>query len=218
METTLTEFQGWTLRIRKPATEGPYPVAMLLHGWMGTEDVMWVFANSLPKNTLIIAPRAPHYAPSGYSWVSDRVEGLSTFDMLRPSVDALTELTYMLSQFYHADFHQVHLMGFSQGAATAYAWTVSHPEQVRSLAALAGFVPPGIESRLQQSALHQVPIFMAHGTQDKTIPIQNMRDGAAMFEAYGARVTVCEDDVGHKLGANCRRGLAAFYEKIFSSI
>lgn len=215
MQTTLTEFQGWTLRIRKPETAGPYPVAMLLHGWMGTEDVMWVFANALPANTLIIAPRAPHYAPNGYSWVPERVEGLSSYDMLAPAVDALTELTYMLSQFYHADFRQIHLMGFSQGAATAYAWTAAHPEQVKSLAALAGFVPPGTETQLKKSALHQMPIFMAHGSQDEIISIENMRQGAAMFEKYGARVTVCEDDVGHKLGANCRRGLAAFYAKIF---
>jgi hypothetical protein len=62
MKTNLIEHDGWTLRIRMPEVPGPYPVVLLLHGWKGTEDVMWVFAGQLPENALIIATRAPFMA------------------------------------------------------------------------------------------------------------------------------------------------------------
>ncbi len=46
------QIEHWTVRVRKPEGEGPHPVMLLLHGWMGDENAMWVFASRLPKNLL----------------------------------------------------------------------------------------------------------------------------------------------------------------------
>ena len=55
----LETFDGWTLRVR--ASDSPNPrLLLLLHGWTGDENSMWVFARGLSPNYWIVAPRAPH--------------------------------------------------------------------------------------------------------------------------------------------------------------
>jgi hypothetical protein len=45
MGTELCELEGWTYRVRLPAGGAAPRVMLLLHGWLGNEDVMWVFAS-----------------------------------------------------------------------------------------------------------------------------------------------------------------------------
>ncbi len=215
MQTKLIEHAGWTLRIRQPALPGPYPVALLLHGWKGNEDVMWIFAGRLPANSLIIAPRAPYPASSGYSWVEERTDSFSSYDMFLNSIRQLRDLTKSLDQLYYGDFSKVHLMGFSQGAAACFAWVATHPEQVVSLAALASFVPEGIDAVLKSNSLAGLPVFIAHGTNDQTVPISIMRTGSVVLQNSGAELVYCEDPVEHRLGSGCMRSLGDFYREIF---
>lgn len=215
MKTEIFEHDDWTLRVRKPEGPGPHPAAFLLHGWKGTEDVMWVFAGKLPKNVLIVAPRAIFNAPNGYSWVRERNEGFSTLPMFAEAVQRLQSLPGSLAAVFDADFSKVHLMGFSQGAAACYAWTAARPDQVKSLAGLAGFVPAGFEEGTNGKPLKGIPVFMGHGIQDETVPIDIMRRGASVVSRAGADLSTCEDDVGHKLGANCMKALGHFYDDVF---
>lgn len=212
MTTDLIEHDGWTLRIRRPASPGPHPVAFLLHGWKGTEDVMWVFANQLPDEVLIIAPRAPYLADEGYSWVRERNAGFSDFHQFADAIQEMETLSRSLSQMYFGDFSRIHLMGFSQGAAACFSWAAAFPGRAASLAALAGFVPAGVSERLVNGGLKGIPVFMAHGTLDTTVPISMMRSAAQQIEAAGANLVVCEDEVGHKLSSNCMKSLGSFYK------
>ena len=42
---------------------------LLLHGHLGNENVMWIFARKLPKDIIMLAPRAPQQlGPDQYSW------------------------------------------------------------------------------------------------------------------------------------------------------
>ena len=43
------------------------------------------------------------------------------------------------------------------------------------------------------------------------MPVYRARESVNLFQKVGALVTYCEDDVGHKLSANCFRGLQTFY-------
>jgi len=53
-------------------------------------------------------------------------------------------------------------------------------------------------------------IFVAHGTLDQMVPIDRARASIGLLEQAGAQVTYCEDEVGHKLSANCLRALEAY--------
>ena len=60
---------GLAFRYLMPDGPGPYATAVLLHGRLGDEDVMWVFRQVVPRPWLVVAPRAivPE-APRGFSW------------------------------------------------------------------------------------------------------------------------------------------------------
>lgn len=211
MSTETISFEGWTLRIRRPSGQGPFQVLFLLHGWLGNEDVMWVFADQVPLNFLVIAPRAIFPAGTGFSWVEQRMSDLSGLEDFEPAVEHLAGLPGQLAHLFDADFSALHLMGFSQGAAVAYCWAALHPAQIRSVVGLAGFVPQGIERLAPQRPFIGKRVFMAHGTRDSIVPVDTMRAGVAVIEQAGGNVTVCEDAVGHKLSASCRRALGQFY-------
>lgn len=217
METTQLEVQGWKLRLRVPAGTDPHPVALLLHGWTGDENAMWVFASRLPTDHLLVAPRAPHPASmGGYSWYPPLPQGSSwpQLDAFRPAVEALLALMDAWPGFPAADFRSLRLVGFSQGAALAYAFALLYPERVSALAALAGFLPADAEAHLPQEALAGLPVFITHGRTDPLVPVAQARRAVEVLQSVGARVTYCESDAGHKLSASCYRGLEAFFQQL----
>jgi phospholipase/carboxylesterase len=119
--------------------------------------------------------------------------------------------------FPQGDFGELNLVGFSQGAAAVYAFSLLYPERVSSTAGLAGFIPEGAGQFAYGERLKGLPVFVTHGTQDALVPVERGRESARVLEEAGALVTYCEDDVGHKLSATCFRGLENFYKNKFIS-
>jgi len=210
--TELIEFQNWTLRIRK--TDHPTPrLLLMLHGFTGDENSMWLFARDLPSHYWIVAPRAPHTAaPSGYSWRPLQADnfGRPNLEQLRPSAEALIKLidAYQLSAGLEVRVFDV--MGFSQGAAMSNLLAFLYPERIRKSGILAGFVPGGLDELVARRPLEGKPFFVAHGTKDETIPVDRARASIEILEQAGAHVTYCEDEVGHKVSLNCLRALRDF--------
>ena len=56
------------------------------------------------------------------------------------------------------------------------------------------------------------PFFVAHGTQDKLVPVERARASIELLEQAGAQVTFCEAEVGHKVSLECLHGLEAFWK------
>ena len=98
------------------------------------------------------------------------------------------------------------LAGFSQGAALALSATALGILQPDAVVALAGILPLG-----DLTGLHSVPIFWAHGKRDLVVPVERARRDIERLRQAGASLTYCEADVGHKLGAECFRGLRQWF-------
>lgn len=211
--TSLTQFNDWTLRIRE-ATAQPARWLLLIHGLTGDENSMWVFTRNLPSYYWMVAPRAPFSAePSGYSWREkfDSSEfGRPTIDQLRPGAQALIRLVDEYSASAGVDTSTFDVMGFSQGAAMSNVLAFLYPERIRKVGILAGFVPSGLEVLAAQRPLEGKPFFVTHGTKDEMVSVERARDSISILEQAGARVTYCEDDVGHKVSVNCLRALKDF--------
>jgi phospholipase/carboxylesterase len=105
----------------------------------------------------------------------------------------------------------VDVMGFSQGAALVYTLLLKHPQRIRRAAALAGFLPADAKETLHPELLAGKQVFIAHGTQDATIPVSRALQAIDVLKDAGADITYCEESVGHKLGMDCYRRLGEFF-------
>ena len=210
-EAHVMQVGDWTLRVRVPEGAGPFPVMLMLHGWTGDENAMGVFSGRLPANYLLVAPRGLYPAArGGYSWHPVIAGPWPRLDDFHGAAQRLLELLSP-AIFPDGDFSSLHLLGFSQGAALSYAFALFHAARLASVAGLAGFVPDGAAARIGSTRLNGMPIFIAHGTRDELVPVARARQAVDFLQQAGAQVTYCEDDVGHKLSANCFRALQAFY-------
>jgi len=204
----------WTFRIRKPSEQRGdlTKVMILLHGHLGNENAMWILTNPLPEDYLLIAPRAPvKLGKDQYSWHKIRPQW--------PDLDAYQQISKDLlrrvdscSEKQGIQMKCFDLMGFSQGAALAYALALLHPEIICRVAALAGFIPQAWKDRSHAPKLENIKFFIAHGTRDEMVPIEKGRSAATWLEGQGAQVNFCEADIGHKVSANCFKGLGKFFE------
>jgi phospholipase/carboxylesterase len=211
--TSLITFNEWTLRIRESADPSPR-LMLLIHGFTGDENSMWVFGRDLPPRYWIVAPRAPHAGkPAGYSWRPPQFENMNQLDLdlLRSSTEELIQLVDDYAASISLEARTFDVMGFSQGGAMSSLLALLHPERVRKVGMLASFVPEGVEQLISQRPLEGKPFFVAHGTKDETVSIDRARASIQLLEQAGANVTYCEDEVGHKVSVTCLRALKKFF-------
>ena len=216
-DTSLIMFRDWTLRVRE-STHPSSRFMLLIHGLTGDENVMWIFARNLASDYWMIAPRAPYPSrmeQGGYSWRSPQPqpdpEDRPTLEELHESAKALIRLVDEYAATVGLDASTFDVMGFSQGAAMCSVLAFLYPQRIRKAGILAGFVPSGLEDLVSQRPVEGKPFFVAHGTKDETITIDRARASVEILEQAGAKVTFCEDNVGHKVSVNCLRALKNFF-------
>lgn len=172
---------------------------------------MWVFASKLPGDALLVAPRGLHPAPlGGYSWHEYKGKPWAWVDDFRPAAEILVDLIARMN-FTTSNLENLRLLGFSQGAALAFTFCLLNPGRVRAVAALSGYLPDGFSAMNQNQPLAGLPVFMAHGTKDRLVPVERARKSVRILQQRGAQVSYCEDEVGHKLSADCFRAMQAFF-------
>ncbi len=210
----LHSLDGFTLRQRVPAGPGPHRLILMLHGWTGDEDVMWIFAARLPPDAWLVAPRGLYpAAPGGYGWTPAAVGAGLDLLAFRPAVERL--LAWLRPEnFPGAALDGFDVLGFSQGAALGFSLGLLYPARVRALAGLSGFLPSGAAELAPARPLAGKFAFLAHGTRDETVPVGRARQARDLLAQAGADVSYCEDDVGHKLSATCFRSLEYFFKDL----
>ena len=208
---TRIEMEGWTCRIR-PATDHPTRLVVLLHGWTGDENSMWLFTRKIPGQYAILLPRAPFpTSAGGFSWrdISPGTWGLPSLDDLRPSAEKLLAFLDIWISATAFETKRLDVVGFSQGAAMAYCMALLFPGRVDKIVALAGFLPSGSETRL--GALDGKQVFIAHGREDDLVPIERARQAQSLLKDAGIPVTYCESDGGHKVNSSCLKRMESFF-------
>jgi phospholipase/carboxylesterase len=208
---------GLVHRVLRPeaGTAGPHPTAVMIHGMGGDERVMWPFSSSLPAGWLQLTVRgilpAEHHA---YTWVHRGPDEWPDLAAFGPAAARLGRFVAGLPAAYGADPDRVVLIGFSQGAALAFAAAMTwgargdQPRRPAGVASLVGFVPEGGD--VSARPLEGLPVFMAVGARDALVPIQRARASVALAEGLGATVTSREYEAGHKVPVIGLRDLAAW--------
>jgi phospholipase/carboxylesterase len=218
---------GLTYRLRRGQPHGG--LIVMLHGLSGDEDVMWIFDHALPRSAAVIAPRALYASElGGYSWtraaVRDQLDQVDFQDATAYLARFMREVTAV----YQVDPQRVIVMGFSQGAALSYAFSLEHPAMLCGVIALAGFLPPHNRHSQRTCAAHsvvQVPTplrsaqnafpryLIVHGAHDEAVPIERAREARLVLESRGASVEYHEHRVGHKVSAQGMQEIKHWIDK-----
>ena len=189
---------------------------LLVHGRHGNEDVPWIFARNIPDHWLIISPRAIEFDPesdehdTGYSWMEMPETGWPEIQAFDGAVQALADFVEALPDTYNADPEKIIVLGFSQGAATAFATAVSQPELFKGVASLVGFIPELDDVLISSKPLKKLSVFMTAGDQDDRIPVQIANRSRDIVQSAGADLRWEMYSVGHKLNSQGMRDLGAW--------
>lgn len=185
------------------------PIVML-HGLSGDEHAMWVFESALPTQSLLVAPRAPYPQPGGgFGWVPQLGAWPPLVEEYIETVPVFDALLRHLEAEHRLNRRRMILMGFSQGAAMAFAATMlglSFPPAAIIVAA--AHLPQG-----DLTPLRGLPTFWAHGRRDEVIPIEVARTDVERLREVGALVQLCEADASHKLGKECLQDLRNWFRE-----
>ena len=94
------------------------------------------------------------------------------------------------------------LAGFSQGGAIALQAGLRHPERLAGILALSSYLPlPDTVAHEAHAANRDVPIFMAHGTEDPLIPLSWAKRSRDHLVALGYAVEWHEYSMPHSVCA-----------------
>lgn len=202
---------GTVYRYRhRPQIAGP--AVMMLHGWGGDENSMWVLESTLPTLPLMVSLRGIHpQTAGGYAWSSDHGDLKSAFTDFEEAFFVVKSVRKDIHQRVSSTQEEWLLMGFSQGAAVAFSLAARGDFKPAGVIALAGFLPEG-----ELSNLDEIPIYWGHGAQDEFVPIQRAEKDVGRLSTLNDDVEFCQADVGHKLGVECARGLRDWYSRHFS--
>lgn len=179
--------------VQQPAkVNGDTKLIILLHGYGSNEADLFGLKDVLPKNSIIVAARAPYTIQNGaYQWyelkeVNGKREG--NVDQIEKSRELVSKFISQVSAKYKMAARQVYLSGFSQGAMMSYATGLTEPAKLRGIAPLSGKMYAAMKAKVKaDNATKSLRIFVAHGTADKMIPYADGKDAVTFLQVLGLK-------------------------------
>lgn len=170
------------------------PLVVLLHGRGSNERDILGLADRLPAGPAYAAVRAPIAEGGGYAWFANRGTG-------RPVAESLSATMAWFRTWLDAvapEGRPVVLVGFSGGAAFAGGLLLSDPQRFAGTAILYGTLPFDAGVPVTPARLSGVPVFVAHGDQDRVIPPELLqRTWQYLLTDSAARTYARRDPGGH---------------------
>lgn len=190
--------------VREPKTKkDKNPVLLLLHGYGSNEEDLFSFATELPDEYYVISARAPYgLPPYGYAWYAINFDAdenkFSDIAQARQSRDLVLRFIDELTAQYPIDPQDVTLIGFSQGCILSYAAALSHPEKIRRVVAMSGYLNEDIAVEgFRQHNFSHLKMFISHGSADQVIPVDWARKAKPELDKLGIESVYKEYPVGH---------------------
>ena len=179
------------------------PALIMLHGYGSDENDLFSFAVELPEEFFIISVRAPYpLQPYGNAWYAinfDESAGkFSDNVQARESRDRIAVFIDEVLANYPVDPKNISLLGFSQGTILAYAVALNHPEKIKNVIALSGYINEELlEKEYAKNDFSGLSIYASHGNQDQVIPVTWGRKAPVFLKELGIDHSYSEFPVGH---------------------
>lgn len=176
---------------------------ILLHGVGSNENDLFSLADKLPEDFYIISPRGQFTLGAGrYAWYQvDFSTGKPVFDAEQEMSSRKIILQFVTEIKEAYQLEQVYLGGFSQGAIMSYTIGLTHPTDITGVISLSGRVLEEIQplTTTTSDALKGLKVYIAHGIQDGTLPVQYARTAKALMEKLGVQLKYREHNMGHQI-------------------
>ena len=188
----------------RPAVAGAekQKALILLHGVGSNEQDLISLAQYLPTDFTVISPRGPFTLGEGrYAWYqvdfSTGKPEINTTQELQ-SREIIQDFITQVKAAYKLD--EVLLGGFSQGAIMSYTIGLTQPELVSGVLTFSGRILQEIKPLITTSdKLKNLAVFVAHGTQDGTLPVEYAREAKSFLVSKGITPDYHELNIGHQI-------------------
>lgn len=181
----------------------------VLHGYgQHAADFLASFEPIAGPERLLVAPEGLSRlylegggGPTGASWMTraDREDEIADYlewlDRLRDHVLGVRDLP-------------LHVLGFSQGAATACRWAASGRARAARLTLWAGGVPPDVDLASCADLLRALDTTLVVGERDGWITPARLQEEVERLAAHGLALQNVSFAGGHRLDDDTLRGLA----------
>ena len=205
--------------------ESRYPVVILMHGYGASMADLASLSPAISLDGYVfIYPNGPiemQTGPgmTGYSWNSPGGTGNSPggsgdrHDMQRTE-EMLEGLFEDVIEAYNVAPGDSVLGGFSQGGMMAYRLGLPRPELFAGLIILSSRVSEPETVRQQLPADRSQPIFVAHGTSDSMISVEDARKSRDFLEAEGYSPDYHEYPMSHEINQEVLSDLVPWLKRV----
>jgi len=162
-----------TYRIYNSKSNGKKSLIIALHALGGSSRRFAYYTglhNVVGENTIVVYPDAVPSEKRGLQpgWNSTYCCGTGLVNNI-DDVGFILALIERLTQDYDIDQSKIFVTGFSNGATMAQYLATEHPEKFTGVAAISGSI--GVEKKKLKPTT-AIPILLAHGRNDKSIPFK----------------------------------------------
>ena len=170
-------------------------VLMLLHGIGGNEQSIAALSNGVDPRLNVISVQAPlRMGPAAYAWYPTHFgPNGPVIDGDEANLGRRRLLEFLKGYRAEHKVRRLYLMGFSQGSIMSVAAALSEPSLVQGVVGFSGRFPKEFEPTVSApESLTETPIWLAHGTEDGTLPIELGRAMAGTLKQFRARYSFTE--------------------------
>ena len=195
---------------------------ILLHGFgANMADLAGLGRSIDPMGYVYICPNAPipvELGPGtvGYAWTPARGEATPEDD--QRAEEALAALIEEVMEQYGVEPGRAILGGFSQGGMMTYRCGLTKPDVFRGLAVLSSRLPDPDALRARLPAVRDQHIFIAHGTADTMISVQDARESRRLLEEEGYTPEYREYSMAHEISPDVLDDLATWTHTVLSPL
>jgi phospholipase/carboxylesterase len=171
--------------------QGPDNLTILaLHGTGGNEHDLIPMAKMVAPNANILSPRGKILENGAPRFFRRIAEGVFDVEDLKFRTHELADFVAEAAKEYKFDASKFYALGFSNGANIASSLLFLRPEVLAGGAILRGMVPLDMDKgELEKlTDLTGKKVFLANGTRDPMVPLDNAKKLAAMYKEAGATV------------------------------
>ncbi|GAB2486141.1 alpha/beta hydrolase [Nocardiopsis aegyptia] len=184
------------VHVFEPASAPGAPTVLLLHGTGADEHDLLPLGRALAPGAALLSPRGKVDEHGANRWFRRLREGVFDVDDLIARAAELAAFVTAATRAYDLDPGRIVATGFSNGANTAAALLLLHPDLLAGAVLLAAGAP--LQDREPDPVdLSGTRVFLGSGETDPITTIDQARLLAAQLGERGAEVTAREHPGGH---------------------